>query len=162
MKTENNINTQNSSLISENVKYDSSIIDLLYEFDFKNYNRYGSLKGVLYEIKAYLDTNDVIQENMANKLDDNVKHLDFIDKKVDFLSPICKAMDRLEDKIDSITSKITPNTSEVKDYKNGTGKILEVLLHENTTIKRKLEELENKVKNIKEDKRSLFGRIFGE
>lgn len=162
MKTENNINTQNSSLISENVKYDSSIIDLLYEFDFKNYNRYGSLKGVLYEIKSYLDVIDGIQENIVNKLD-------VIVKRLDFLLPICKAMDRLEDKIDSITSKITPNENSSKELSNSIYEkrvreeqlIINLVEHKHKTEER-LRELENKVKNIKEDKRSLFGRIFGE
>lgn len=167
--TENSFDTKNSALVSDNVKYDSSIIDLLYEFDLKNYSRYESLKGVLYEIKAYLDTNEVIQENILNKLDDNVKRLDFLDKNLAFLSPICKAIDRLEDKIDSITSKNISNENNSKELPNSIYEkrireeqlIISLVEHKHKTEER-LRELENKVKNIKDDKRSLLGRVFGE
>lgn len=142
------------------------LFELREDLDSNNQYRYEELKRLLCEIQEYFGVNNSVQEDTLNTLKNiysNIQaRLDFFDKNLAFLSPICKAIDRLEDKIDNITSKNTPNTSEVKDYKNGTGKILEVLLHENTTIKIKLEELENKVKNIKDDKRSLFGRIFGE
>lgn len=161
--TENNIETQNSSLISENVKYDSSIIELLYEFDFKNYSRYESLKGVSYEIKGYLDVNDGIQENILNKLDNIVKRLDFFDKNLAFLTPLCKVIYKLEDKIDTIISKNIPDENNLKELNNlGYDKLMVDLINYKNKTEERLKELENKVKNIKDDKRSLFDRIFGE
>lgn len=167
MKTENNIETQNSSLISENLKYDSSIIELLYKFDFKNYSRYESLKGVSYEIKEYFDVNNKIQEDTLNILKNiysNIQaRLDFFDKNLAFLSPICKAIDRLEDKIDNITSKNITDENNSKELNNlGYDKLIVDLINYKNKTEKRLIELENKVKNIKEDKRSLFGRIFGE
>lgn len=155
-----------------NYQFINDVEKLLNSFDYKNYNRYESLKGLIYEIKEYFNNNNKIQEDILNILKDIYSNtqarLDFLDKSLSFLSPICKAIDRLDDKIDSTLNKNIPNICEVKDSKNSSGKIIEFLLHENIANKRKLEELENKVKsytdnkNTKEDKRSLFGRVFGE
>jgi hypothetical protein len=132
----------------------------------------------LYGIREDLDSNNQYHYEELKKLVwETILRLDFLDKKVDFLSPICKAMDRLEDKIDVITSKNTTNetnskelnnlgydklTQDLRDRQLYTEKILfELIEHKNTNLKR-LCEIENKVKNIKEYKRSLFDRIFGD
>jgi hypothetical protein len=151
---------------------DDYIDKLRNDLDSNNKYRYEITRDAIYEIKEYFKNNNKIQEDILNILKDIYSNtqarLDFLDRSLSFLSPICKAIDKLEDKIDSTLNKNTSNISEVKDNKNSSGKIIEVLLNENITIKRKLEELENKVKsytdnkNTKEDKRSLFGKVFGE
>lgn len=99
------------------------------------------------------------QENFRNIL----TYLYFIDRKIDFLTPICKVIYKLEDKIDSITSKNIPDENNSKELNNlGYDKLMVDLINYKNKTEERLKELENKVKNIKDDKRSLFDRIFGE
>ena len=71
--------------------------------------------------------------------------------------------------IDNITSKITPNENNSKELPNSIYEkrireeqlIISLVEHKHKTEER-LRELENKVNTAKEDKKSLFDRIFGE
>ena len=118
----------------------------------------------LYEIRTDLDSNNQYRyEELKKLVRETILRLDFLDKNVSFLLPICKAIDRLEDKINTITSKITPNENNSRELNNlGYDKLIVDLINHKHKTEERLMELENKVKNIKADKRSLFGRIFGE
>lgn len=175
MKTENNIDPitldkQFREKFNLDKQERNKLIDLYKirtDLDSNNQYRYEELKKLIYGMKEYFDVNNKIQEDILNNLknihNNTLARLDFLDKKVDFLSPICKAMDRLEDKIDNITSKITPNENNSKELNNlGYDKLIINLIEHKHKTEERLRELENKVKNIKDDKRSLFDRIFGE
>ena len=134
----------------------------------EEYNKYETLEQPITRAvrKARMKTENNIDPITLDKQEnfkDILTYLYFIDRKIDFLSPICKAIDKLEDKIDNITSKNITDENNSKELNNlGYDKLIVDLINYKNKTEKRLIELENKVKNIKEDKRSLFGRIFGE
>lgn len=140
----------------------------------EEYNKYETLEQPITRAvrKARMKTENNIDPITLDKQEnfkDILTYLYFIDRKIDFLTPLCKAIDKLEDKIDNITSKNISNENNSKELPNSIYEkrireeqlIINLIEHKHKTEER-LRELENKVKNIKDDKRSLFDRIFGE
>lgn len=142
------------------------LYEIRQDLDSNNQYRYEELKRLLCQIQEYLGVNNSVQED---KLDNIIKRLDFIDKHLVLLSPICKTIDRLDDKIDSILFKNIPNENNSKELSNSRYDKAIVYLTDNicnfreelTSIEKRLSKLENNHKTDK-DKRSLFDRIFGE